>query len=179
MTIGDFPDFIRERWPTIRQQLLEGTYQPQPVRRKSISKPDGGERMLGIPCVLDRVIQQAILQVLTPIFDPEFSESSFGFRPGCSAHGAVKQVRSYIKQGYRYCVDMDLSKFFDRVQHDVLMHRVARKVRDKQLLRLIGRCLRAGVMVDGLVQSTEQGTPQGGPLRARRPFALWRSSVAI
>jgi len=164
MTIGEFPDYIREHWPRIRQQLLEGTYQPKPVRRKSIPKPDGGQRMLGIPCVLDRVIQQAVLQVLTPIFDPELSESSFGFRPGRSAHGAVKQVRSYIKQGYRYCVDMDLSKFFDRVQHDVLMHRVARKVRDKRLLRLIGCYLRAGVMVDGLVQSTEQGTPQGGPL---------------
>ncbi|MCP4900550.1 MAG: group II intron reverse transcriptase/maturase [bacterium] len=165
MTIAQFPDFIRESWPTIRQQLLDGTYKPQPVRRKSIPKPDGqGERLLGIPCVLDRVIQQAVLQVLTPIFDPTFSESSFGFRPKRSAHGAVKQVQSYIKQGYRYCVDMDLSKFFDRVQHDVLMSRVSRKVRDKRVLRLIGRYLRAGVMVEGLLVSTEEGTPQGGPL---------------
>jgi len=165
MTIAEFPDYIREHWPTIRQQLQDGSYRPQPVRRKAIPKPDGsGDRLLGIPVVLDRVIQQAVQQVLTPIFDPDFSESSFGFRPGRSAHGAVKQVRSYIKQGYHYCVDMDLSKFFDRVQHDVLMARVSRKVRDKRLLRLIGCYLRAGVMVDGLIQRTDEGTPQGGPL---------------
>ena len=117
-----------------------------------------------VPTVLDRLIQQAVGQVLTPIFDPDFSESSFGFRPKRSAHGAVKQVQSYIKQGYRQCVNMDLSKFFDRVQHDALMARIARKVRDKRLLRLIGRYLRAGVMVEGLIQTTEEGTPQGGPL---------------
>ena len=129
MAIAEFPDYIREHWPTIRKQILDGTYRPLPVRRKAIPKPDGsGERLLGIPTVLDRLIQQAVQQVLTPIFDPDFSESSFGFRPKRSAHGAVKQVQSYIKQGYRYCVDMDLSKFFDRVQHDVLMARVARKV---------------------------------------------------
>jgi RNA-directed DNA polymerase len=164
MTIGEFPDSIGQHWPTIRQQLLDGTYQPAPVRRKSIPKPDGGQRMLGIPTVWDRVIQQAVLQVLTPIFDPDFSESSFGFRPGRSAHGAVKQVQSNIKRGYRFCIDMDLSKFFDRVQHDVLMSRVARKVHDKRVLRLIGRYLRAGVMVEGLIQPTGEGTPQGGPL---------------
>jgi RNA-directed DNA polymerase len=165
MTIAEFPDFIRAHWPRIRQELLDGTYRPMLIRRKTIPKPDGsGERMLGIPTVLDRVIQQAVQQVLTPIFDPTFSESSFGFRPKRSAHGAVKQVQRYLKQGCRVGVDMDLSKFFDRVQHDVLMSRVARKVRDKRLLRLIGRYLRAGVMVEGLIQSTEEGTPQGGPL---------------
>ena len=165
MTIGEFPEYAREHWPSIRQQLLDGTYRPEPVRRKTIQKSDGsGERLLGIPRVLDRVIQQAVLQVLTPIFDPDFSESSFGFRPRRSAHGALKQVQSYIKDGYRFCVDMDLSKFFDRVQHDVLMSRISRKVRDKRLLCLMGRYLRAGVMVNGLVQATEEGAPQGGPL---------------
>ena len=142
----------------------EGTYQPGPARRKSIPKPDGGTRDLGIPNVIDRVIQQALLQVLTPIFDPEFSESSFGFRPGRSAHDAAKQVQSHIRAGYRHGVDMDLSKFFDRVQHDVLMARVARKVHDKRLLRLIGRYLRAGVMVDTLLEPSIEGTMQGGPL---------------
>ena len=164
MTIAEFPEYLRGHWAAIRQQLLDGTYRPQAVRRKTISKPDGGKRLLGIPTVLDRVIQQAVLQVLTPIFDPAFSESSFGFRPQRSAQGAVKQVQSFIRQGYRYAVDMDLSKFFDRVQHDVLMARVARKIRDKRLLRLIGRYLRAGVMVEGLLHTTAEGTPQGGPL---------------
>jgi RNA-directed DNA polymerase len=130
-----------------------------------IPKRDGlGERMLGVPCVLDRVIQQAILQVLTPIFDPEFSESSYGSRPHRSAHGAIFQVKAFIKAGYRGAVDLDLEKFFDQVNHDVLMSRVARKVTDKVLLHLIGRYLRAGVMVNGIVQATEWGTPQGSPL---------------
>jgi RNA-directed DNA polymerase len=162
--IADFPDYVRPQWARIRQQLFDGTYQPQPVRRKVIAKEGGGERLLGIPTVLDRVIQQALLQVLTPMFDPTFSESSFGFRPKRSAHGAVKQVKRYIKQGYRMAVDMDLSKFFDRVQHDVLMSRLARKIGDKRVLRLIGRYLRAGAMVEGLIILTEEGTPQGGPL---------------
>ena len=163
MTLAAFPAWFREHWPEIQQQLVEGTYRPAPVRRKTIAKPDGGERQLGIPNVLDRLIQQAIVQVLTPIFDPHFSDQSFGFRPGRSAHGATQQVQRHLRQGYRYVVDMDLSKFFDRVQHDVLMARVARRVADKLLLRLIGRYLRAGVMVEGVLQPTELGTPQGGP----------------
>jgi RNA-directed DNA polymerase len=162
--LEEFQASIRHQWPEVRRQLLEGTYQPGPARRKSISKPDGGQRNLGIPNVIERLIQQAILQVLTPIFDPGFSESSFGFRPGRSAHGAAKQVQSYIRAGYRHCVDMDLSKFFDRVQHDVLMARVSRKVRDKRLLALIGRYLRAGVMVNTELQPSLEGTMQGGPL---------------
>ncbi len=164
ITITAFPNWLRPHWSEIRQQLLDGTYRPGPVRRKTIAKPDGGQRMLGIPNVLDRLIQQAIVQVLTPIFDPHFSESSFGFRPKRSAHGAAKQVQRTIRRGHRYAADIDLSKFFDRVQHDVLMSRVARRVRDPMLLRLIGRYLRAGVMVDGVLQPTDVGTPQGGPL---------------
>jgi RNA-directed DNA polymerase len=163
ITLTEFPDWLRPRWPAIRQQLVDGIYRPEPVRRKTIAKPDGGERLLGIPNVLDRLIQQAILQVLTPVFDPMFSESSYGFRPGRSAHGAAKQVQRTIRRGYRFAVDMDLSKFFDRCQHDVLMNRVARKVRDPRLLTLIGRYLRAGVMVEGVLQASEEGTPQGGP----------------
>jgi RNA-directed DNA polymerase len=163
VTLAEFPEWVRPRWPMIRQQLLDGAYRPEPVRRKTIAKPDGGERLLGIPNVLDRLIQQAILQVLTPVFDPGFSESSHGFRPGRSAHGAARQVQRTIRRGYRYVVDMDLSKFFDRCQHDVLMSRVARKVRDPRLLTLIGRYLRAGVMVEGVLHASEEGTPQGGP----------------
>ena len=164
MTLEDFPTFARSHWSAIRQALLDGTYQPQPVRRVSILKPHGGERSLGIPNVVDRVIQQAIGQVLTPIFDPAFSESSFGFRPGRSAHGAVRQVQRTIGEGYRIAVDLDLEKFFDRVNHDVLMARMARKVKDKCLLGLIGRYLRAGVLVGDFIQATELGTPQGSPL---------------
>ncbi len=165
MSLEAFPDYARQHWPTIRQSLLEGTYQPLPVRRVVIPKPGGkGERLLGVPCVVDRVIQQAILQVLTPIFDPGFSESSYGSRPKRSAHGAIKQVKAYLKAGYRIAVDLDVEKFFDTVQHDVLMARVGRKVHDKVLLKLIGRYLRAGVMVDGIMQASEWGTPQGSPL---------------
>jgi RNA-directed DNA polymerase len=164
ITWAKFPAWLTPQWDAIRQQLLEGAYQPGPVRRKTLQKPDGGQRQLGIPNVLDRLIQQAIQQVLTPMFDPEFSESSYGFRPRRSGHGAAKQVQRTIRRGLRFVVDMDLSKFFDKVQHDVLMSRVARKVRDKRLLKLIGRYLRAGVMVDGVLQSSPEGTPQGGPL---------------
>jgi RNA-directed DNA polymerase len=164
ISIAAFPDTFRVPWPTIRQQLLDGTYQPQAARRKAIPKDDGSERFLGIPNVQERLIQQAILQVLTPIFDPGFSESSFGFRPKRSAHGAIKQAQQSIREGYRHGVDRDLAKFFDKVQHDVLLARVSRKVRDKRLLGLIGRYLRAGMMVDALTQLTEEGTMQGGPL---------------
>ena len=164
ITLEEFESTFAAQWPKVRQHLLEGTYEPSPARRKSIPKPDGSQRHLGIPNVQDRVIQQAILQVLTPIFDPGFSESSFGFRPKRSAQGAVQQVQRFIRAGYRECVDMDLSKFFDKVQHDVLLVRVARKVRDKRLLRLIGRYLRAGVLVDAQLQPSLEGTMQGGPL---------------
>ena len=163
ITITEFPAWFRPRWNTIRQQLLDGTYQPLAVRRVTIDKPDGGKRLLGIPNLIDRLIQQAIVQIWTPVFDPGFSASSYGFRPKRSAHGAAKQVRRTIRRGYRFAVDMDLSKFFDRVGHDVLMARVSRKVHDKTLLQLIGGYLRAGVMVDGHFQATTEGTPQGGP----------------
>jgi RNA-directed DNA polymerase len=164
MSIEDFPEFAINQWDSIRESLLAGTYQPFPVKRVEIPKPTGGKRPLGIPTVLDRVIQQAMYQVMMPIFDPEFSECSYGFRPGRSAHDAVRQLREYIRQGYRIAVDMDLSKFFDRVIHDVLMHRVASKIRDKRILRLIGKYLRAGVVIKGRLQKSREGVPQGGPL---------------
>ncbi len=162
--IADFMAFAREHWEEIRASLLAGTYQPLPVKRVEIPKTSGGTRPLGIPTVLDRLIQQAIAQVLLPIFDPDFSEASFGFRPGRSAHNAVYRVRDFIRQGYRVAVDADLSKFFDTVDHDVLMNRVARKIRDQRVLRLIGKYLRAGVMIDGRRLDTRKGVPQGGPL---------------
>jgi RNA-directed DNA polymerase len=164
LTIEEFPAATRRHWHEILESLMAGTYQPSAVRRVEVPKPTGGLRPLGIPRILDRLIQQAIAQVLGPIFDPTFSESSFGFRPGRSAHDAVYQARRYIQQGYTIAVDMDLSKFFDTVQHDVLMHRLSRKVRDKRVLRLIGKYLRAGVMVKGRLQETPVGVPQGGPL---------------
>jgi len=165
MTIEDFPAFAREHWPSIRQAIREGTYQPSPVRRTEVPKRHGqGKRLLGIPTVGDRIIQQAIAQVPGPLFDPGFSASSFGFRPGRSAHQAVKRIQGYSKAGYRVAVDLDLAKFFDRVNHDALMARVARKVRDKALLRLIGKYLRAGVLVGESFQPTAEGVPQGSPL---------------
>jgi group II intron reverse transcriptase/maturase len=164
MTVDDFPAWFHEHGEQVVSALVEGTYEPAPVRRVDIPKPNGGTRTLGVPTVLDRVIQQAIATVLTPIFDPTFSESSHGFRPGRSAHGAVQQAKSYIADGYRWVVDIDLSKFFDRVNHDVLMERLARRIEDKALLRLIRRYLSAGMMQDGVVVDRREGTPQGGPL---------------
>ena len=164
MTVEELRPYLKELWPRIKKELLEGRYQPQPVRRVEIPKPGGGKRQLGIPTVVDRLIQQALHQVLTPIFDPDFSESSYGFRPGRSAHQAVQQARAYVAAGRRWVVDLDLEKFFDRVNHDILMSRVARKVKDKRILRLIRRYLQAGTMTGGLVSVRREGTPQGGPL---------------
>ena len=165
MTVHALPAYLREHWPSIRATLLSGTYQPQPVRRVEIPKPDGGGvRKLGIPSALDRFVQQAVLQVLQRQWDPTFSDSSYGFRPGRSAHQAVAQAQSYIQAGYRWVVDLDLEKFFDRVSHDILMSRVAKRVGDRRVLKLIRSFLTAGVMEHGLVGATDEGTPQGGPL---------------
>jgi group II intron reverse transcriptase/maturase len=164
MTIDDAKDYPREHWPSIRAQLLGGTYQPQPVKRVEIPKPDGGVRKLGVPCVVDRLIQQAVLQALQERWDPTFSEHSYGFRPGRSAHQAVAQAQRYVAEGYSVVVDLDLEKFFDRVNHDSLMARVAARVTDKRVLKLIRAFLTSGVMEDGLVSPVDEGTPQGGPL---------------
>lgn len=164
VSIEDFPDLFRAAWPRLRERLASGSYEPAPTLRVEMEKPDGGKRLLGIPTVLDRVIQQAIARVLGPILDPAFSESSFGFRPGRSARQAVEQVRDVIRSGRRAAVDLDLSKFFDRVDHDILMSRLGRTIRDRRVLRLIGKYLRAGVQVDGRLQRTVEGVPQGGPL---------------
>lgn len=164
MTTGQLRDHVRAHWEAIRAKLLAGTYVPSPVRRVEIPKPNGGVRLLGIPTVQDRWIQQMLLQVLQPIFDPTFSASSFGFRPGKSAHDAVRAARQHIQAGKDWVVDMDITKFFDRVNHDILMHRIGQTIRDKRVLKLMGKYLRAGVMTEGVVQSSEEGTPQGGPL---------------
>ena len=164
MTTEELRDHIRKHWETIRAKLLAGTYVPSPVRRKEIAKPEGGVRLLGIPTVLDRWIQQMLLQGLQPIFDPTFSEHSYGFRPGRSAHEAVQAAQAYARAGKDWVVDMDITKFFDRVNHDILMTRIGQTIRDKRVLRLIGRYLRAEVMIEGVVQESGEGTPQGGPL---------------
>ena len=164
MKVSELPGYLKQHWPAIREQLLSGTYQPQPVRRAEIAKPDGGMRKLGIPTVLDRFIQQAVMQVLQGRWDPTFSEHSHGFRPQRSAHQAVAQAQQYIAAGNRWVVDLDLEKFFDRVNHDKLMAAMARRVNDKRMLKLIRAFLESGVMENGLVSPVEEGTPQGGPL---------------
>lgn len=164
MTIEKFPEWIKSHWQPLKAQILAGHYRPQPVKRIAIDKPNGGKRQLGIPTIVDRVIQQAIVQILSPIVDNTFSENSFGFRPNRSAHQAVKQVQQIIKQKRRIAVDVDLSTFFDRVNHDVLMRNVSRHIKDKRLLKLIGRYLRAGVHDKGITLPSPQGVPQGSPL---------------
>ncbi|HYJ80539.1 MAG TPA: group II intron reverse transcriptase/maturase [Longimicrobiaceae bacterium] len=164
MTVDDLPDYLRENWERIRSELLGGSYRPSAVRRQEIPKSGGGVRQLGIPTVLDRFIQQAILQVLQPIFDPTFSPYSYGFRPGRRAHDAVRQAQRYVQSSRRWVVDVDLEKFFDRVNHDVLMVRLERRIEDKRLLRVVRRYLEAGVLADGVVTERHEGTPQGGPL---------------
>jgi group II intron reverse transcriptase/maturase len=164
MTVKDLRPYLMNHWLEIRAALESGAYKPTPVRRVEIPKPDGGVRLLGIPTVIDRLLQQAIAQVLTPIFERKFSPYSYGFRPGRSAHDAIKQAQEYTQAGYEWVVDIDLEKFFDRVNHDMLMARVAREVKDKRVLKLIRAYLNSGVMVNGVVMDTEEGTPQGGPL---------------
>ena len=164
MKTTELENHLQAHWERIRAKLLEGTYVPSPVRRVEIPKPNGGRRMLGIPTVQDRFIQQLLLQVLTPIFDPQFSEHSYGFRPGRSAQDAVRAAQQYAQGGKDWVVDFDVTKFFDTVNHDILMGRVAQVIRDKRVLHLIGKFLRRGAMVDGLVEASVEGTPQGGPL---------------
>ena len=164
MTVDELPEYLEQHWPAIRAQLLSGTYEPKPVKRVEIPKPDGGVRKLDIPTVLDRFVQQAVQQVLQQQWDPTFSEHSYGFRPGRSTKQAVAQAQRYIAEGYGWCVDFDLEKFFDRVNHDKLMGQVAKRVEDRRLLKLIRAFLNAGVMEDGLVSPSVEGTPQGGPL---------------
>jgi len=164
MTVEELRPYVVAHWREVREALDGGRYRPSPVRREGIPKPDGGERQLGIPTVLDRFIQQAVAQVLTPLFEPHFSPHSYGFRPGRSAHDAMRQAQAYVQEGHDWVVDIDLERFFDQVNHDMLMARVARVVKDKRVLKLIRAYLESGVMVNGVVMDTEEGTPQGGPL---------------
>jgi RNA-directed DNA polymerase len=173
MTVGGITDYLKQHWPVIREQLLNGTYEPKPVRRVEIPKPDGGVRKLGIPTVLDRFIQQAVMQVLQRRWDRTFSEHSYGFRPGRSAHQAVAQAQQYIAAGYSWVVDLDLEKFFDRVNHDKLMGQVAKRVEDKRLLKLIRAFLNAGVIENGLVSPSVEDTPQGGPVTPLTQKVIW------
>jgi len=164
MTTAELEPHLQANWRILKDKLLKGTYVPSPVRRVEIPKPSGGTRILGIPTVQDRFIQQLLLQVLTPVFDPHFSEHSYGFRPGCSAQDAVRAAQQYAQGGKDWVVDIDISKFFDHVNHDILMGRIGKVIRDKRVLHLIGKYLRRGTMVDGLVEASVEGTPQGGPL---------------
>jgi RNA-directed DNA polymerase len=164
MTVDELAGYLQGAWPQVRRSLLEGTYRPQPVKRVDIPKPGGGTRQLGVPTVLDRLLQQAVLQVLSPLYEPTFSAHSYGFRPGRSAHEAVEAARGHVASGKKWVVDLDLEKFFDRVSHDVLMGLVRRRIKDRRVLRLIRRYLQAGVMLDGVVTERHEGTPQGGPL---------------
>jgi RNA-directed DNA polymerase len=174
MTVHELADWLRNNQEALKTSLLEGTYRPQPIRGVQFRKPEGGQRQLGIPVAVDRLVQQAILQVLNPILDPTFSDSSYGFRPGRDAHMALEQARKYVAQeGREIVVDLDLEKFFDRVNHDILMSRVARRIGDKRLLRLIRRFLQADMMQDGVCVTRDEGTPQGGPLTPRTQKITW------
>ena len=164
MPVTALKGYLQEEWPRIKEELLAGKYRSQPVLKVEIPKPGGGTRMLGIPTVLDRLIQQAVHQVLSPLFDPDFSQSSYGFRPGRSAHQAIQAARQHVADGRRWVVDIDLEKFFDRVNHDILMSLVKRKVKDRQVLKLIGSYLKVGMFEGGTVSPRQEGTPQGGPL---------------
>ena len=176
MTTAQLESHLQANWWILQDKLLKGTYVPSPVRRVEIPKPSGGTRMLGIPTVQDRFIQQLLLQVLTPIFDPQFSEHSYGFRPGRRAQDAVRAAQQYAQEGKDWVVDLDITKFFDHVNHDILMGRVAQVIRDKRVLGLMGKYLRRGAMVGGLVEASVEGTPQGGPITPRTQKVIWVAS---